>query len=802
MRVLFTLLLGMVFTVAFGQARIAPQDLVESAKASGKFFKEVSMFEMAPAKKSAITDVDISADDYDVLDLKNKKLLEVVRKAPEVMTLTVPTTARGVLQVELVKVDIFAEGFAVYENDSRIPVEVNHGVHYRGIVQGAGSSVAAVSFFNDHVMGLISSDQSGNLVLGQLEGEEWNREHVVYNDLDVLAQMNFDCAMPDDGPGYTAEELAPQHPTRDLSECVQLYFEVDTDVTSNKGGTQGAVNYVEGFFNEVAAIYSAENINSEISEIVTWTSTSPYSSSSSSGMLSDFQNYRSGFNGDLAQLVSYQASGGIAAGFSGLCNSNPDNSMSFSNIQSTYSSFPTYSWTVMVVAHEFGHLWGSRHTHACVWNGNNTAIDGCAGSTEGFCSNPGYPSSGGTIMSYCHLQSVGINFNNGFGSQPGNVIRNSTQNASCTDPCGGGGGGGSCTDNELTLTINLDNYPGETTWELRNDAGQLLYSGGPYSSANSTVSEDFCVVDDCFTFTINDSYGDGICCGYGNGSYTLTGDGSTLASGGNFGSTESTNFCIGGGGGGGGCTSIDLNSVTIDSYGGSQDQGTFQVQADPRLYIVNNAWKSIDLNYTVTPNTVLELDFGCTVQGEIHGIGFDTDNSISSNRTFRFYGTQNWGIGNYADYGSSFGSWKSYSIPVGQFYTGTFNRLFFVADHDGGAGNGNSYFRNIQIHEGGGCGTALPGIELVAESTEGTAFNIFPNPASDLLNVHYVAAQQGTVLISVYNVTGKQVYVQEVQTYGGFIAEQISIADLPEGSYVVRLDQGDQYQVSKFVVTR
>ena len=92
----------------------------------------------------------------------------------------------------------------------------------------------------------------------------------------------------------------------------------------------------------------------------------------------------------------------------------------------------------MVVTHEMGHLIGSRHTHACVWNGNNTAIDGCEGQTEGSCSLPGYPSGGGTIMSYCHLQSVGINFNNGFGTQPGNVIRNTVANANCLTPCGSG----------------------------------------------------------------------------------------------------------------------------------------------------------------------------------------------------------------------------------------------------------------------------------------------------------------------------------------------------------------------------
>ena len=104
-------------------------------------------------------------------------------------------------------------------------------------------------------------------------------------------------------------------------------------------------------------------------------------------------------------------------------------------LYSSYNNFPTYSWSVFVITHEFGHLFGSRHTHACVWNGNDTAIDGCAGNVEGNCPLPGYPANGGTIMSYCHLQSVGINFNLGFGPQPGNVIRNSVNNASCLQPC-------------------------------------------------------------------------------------------------------------------------------------------------------------------------------------------------------------------------------------------------------------------------------------------------------------------------------------------------------------------------------
>lgn len=93
----------------------------------------------------------------------------------------------------------------------------------------------------------------------------------------------------------------------------------------------------------------------------------------------------------------------------------------------------------------------------------------------------------------------------------------------------------------LDLTIQLDQYPSETTWEITNSAGVVLHSGGPYSVANSTqtISNLSLVEDDCYVFRIFDAYGDGICCGFGNGSYTLTSSsGDVIASGGDFGSLE------------------------------------------------------------------------------------------------------------------------------------------------------------------------------------------------------------------------------------------------------------------------
>jgi len=105
-----------------------------------------------------------------------------------------------------------------------------------------------------------------------------------------------------------------------------------------------------------------------------------------------------------------------------------------------------------------------------------------------------------------------------------------------------------CTDNEVTVSITFDNYPEETSWTLTNDSGTTIASAS-YTTANadgSTVTETFCLTDDCYTFTISDAYGDGICCSYGNGSYSLTGPSGSITSGGSFGSSEATNFCFGG----------------------------------------------------------------------------------------------------------------------------------------------------------------------------------------------------------------------------------------------------------------
>jgi len=83
----------------------------------------------------------------------------------------------------------------------------------------------------------------------------------------------------------------------------------------------------------------------------------------------------------------------------------------------------------------------------------------------------------------------------------------------------------------IGVSLVADDYPEETSWELTDaDSGEMLMSAGAESGS-------LCVDrSTCLTFTLKDSYGDGMCCSYGEGAYTVfegesANSGTVLASG-------------------------------------------------------------------------------------------------------------------------------------------------------------------------------------------------------------------------------------------------------------------------------
>jgi hypothetical protein len=103
---------------------------------------------------------------------------------------------------------------------------------------------------------------------------------------------------------------------------------------------------------------------------------------------------------------------------------------------------------------------------------------------------------------------------------------------------------------KVTLILQCDRDGSETTWELKNSSGTTLYNGGPYpdtldeTQLNDPIIQTFDLSNgDCYTFTINDSFGDGINTNGGLGNYSLKDSNNvTFASGGTFIFNESKSF--------------------------------------------------------------------------------------------------------------------------------------------------------------------------------------------------------------------------------------------------------------------
>ena len=86
------------------------------------------------------------------------------------------------------------------------------------------------------------------------------------------------------------------------------------------------------------------------------------------------------------------------------------------------------------------------------------------------------------------------------------------------------------------ININLDQYPEETSWDIKDSLGNTIISGGPYSNVPDYQPQYIinCLPVGELTFTIYDLYGDGLqgsLWGGNDGSYYIIQCGDTLVYG-------------------------------------------------------------------------------------------------------------------------------------------------------------------------------------------------------------------------------------------------------------------------------
>jgi len=101
-------------------------------------------------------------------------------------------------------------------------------------------------------------------------------------------------------------------------------------------------------------------------------------------------------------------------------------------------------------------------------------------------------------------------------------------------------------ENELKVVLVTDRYASETTWKVTNGDSMGVMSNGVLVN-EQTYTTTKCLSPDCgYTFLIEDTAGDGLCCSYGSGSVTVSLGGTEIFVASDFDYSASHNFCVGG----------------------------------------------------------------------------------------------------------------------------------------------------------------------------------------------------------------------------------------------------------------
>jgi hypothetical protein len=343
--------------------------------------------------------------------------------------LTINVPFQGIdLTLDLEKIQITTEDFKVKEAASGklMPYKLN-AVFYHGIIAGKSNSLVSIAIFDNEITGVIADPELGNINLVKTNrADVISAEYSIYADKMTGQSPAFNCTTGESfkgntGVGERGSSLVPG--------CINVSMEAEYEFYTNHGSSVGTVvNGLLGVFNSTSSIFNAEMISIKISEVLVWTIPDPYPTGSSTAVsLPQFAATRGlNFNGNLAHLIRLGPIEGRAY-IDGVCSTGEcfgvSHINSFTQTLNSGDSYPAF-----VLAHELGHNLGSPHTHACFWNGNNTAIDACAPTEGGCATTPASAPASNTIMSYCVST---MNFTNGFGTQPGNQIRNTIATKTC-----------------------------------------------------------------------------------------------------------------------------------------------------------------------------------------------------------------------------------------------------------------------------------------------------------------------------------------------------------------------------------
>jgi hypothetical protein len=257
-----------------------------------------------------------------VFNFDRTKALEIINQGRDFISLEIQLNNSDKIILDLYReTEAFSELSIRLSDGTLFDINTLKASFYRGIVRGNENSVVSLSIFENEIAGIISSEK-GNLVLGKLKN---NPQMVLYNDRDLKYRPEFNCDTPD-LPLSDAELVKYQNlSSKALTlKCVWLGFETEYDIYQALGSSvTNVINYVTNLYNQVGTLYANDGIRTELANIVIWNTTDPYTANNTLDLLYQYHAQTNSINGNLGQLLTFRnVGGGIATGYSGICNGN------------------------------------------------------------------------------------------------------------------------------------------------------------------------------------------------------------------------------------------------------------------------------------------------------------------------------------------------------------------------------------------------------------------------------------------------------------------------------------------------
>lgn len=194
---------------------------------------------------------------------------------------------------------------------------------------------------------------------------------------------------------------------------------------------------------------------------------------------------------------------------------------------------------------------------------------------------------------------------------------------------------------DLTVTVSTDDFASETSWEIVERGSNLVVGTRQFSFGDdfTTFSNTFCVDPrNCYDITIFDSFGDGICCNFGQGNWSVTFDGVTTnsPSGGAFGSSETISV--------GSCTNKGGQPAVADVIEDALRVVAYPNPASSQANIKFTAPESgnaVISMYTLTGNKVAEVFNGQIEAGVSNTVEFNTSELPAGIYIYRIFTNSN-----------------------------------------------------------------------------------------------------------------------------------------------------------------